>query len=164
MKPLISIIVAAGHGGAIGVGGQLPFHISDDLKHFKQTTLGKPVVMGRKTFESLPGGALPGRRNIVVTRNGEWAASGVETAPSLDEAIALAASASPEEIMIIGGGQIYAQAIPLAGRIYLTEVDADCPGADTFFPTIDSETWQTTDASPIISSPIPHRFLTLDRK
>lgn len=134
---MISIIAAiTADRAAIGRRGDLLFHISADLRHFKQLTSGHTVVMGRKTFESLPKGALPDRRNIVVTRNAAWSAPGVETATSIEEAMDLASqtdSASEPEIFIIGGGQLYAAALPLAGRMDLTIVDEPTPSdADTF--------------------------------
>lgn len=132
---MISIIVAATRDMAIGNGGDMLYHISDDLKRFKSLTMGCPIIMGRKTFESLPKGALPGRRNIVVTRNREYTAPGIETAQSLDDAVKMCGEA--DNIFIIGGGEIYRQALPMAQRIELTLVDAECPWADTRFPYID---------------------------
>ena len=132
---MISIIVAATRDMAIGRGGDLLYHISDDLKRFKSLTMGCPIIMGRKTFESFPKGALPGRRNIVITRNPAYSAPGVEVAPSVSVAIAMCEGA--EHIYIIGGGEIYRQALPLADRLELTLIDAECPDADTRFPHID---------------------------
>ena len=125
MKPRIGVIAIVAHGGAIGRGGDQPFHIKEDFRHFKALTLGKPIVMGRKTFEALPTGTLPGRTNIVVTRNADWSAEGVVTAASLDEAIAKGFEENSEEVMIIGGGEIYRQAMPLATNLYITEVDGE---------------------------------------
>lgn len=159
-----SIIVAIGADGSIGAGGDLAFHIGADMKHFKATTMGKPVIMGRKTFESLPGGALPGRRNIVVTRNASFTAPDIETAPSLEAALNLVRDA--DEAMIIGGAQIYAQALPLADKLYVTRIDARRQDADTFFPAIDKkewiadeEEWQTDP-----KSGLRYRFICLSRK
>lgn len=135
----ITIIAAVANGGAIGRKGDLLFHISADLKRFKSITMGKPVIMGRKTFESFPNGALPGRRNIVITRQRDYSAPGVETAASLDEAMQLVAGV--DEAMIIGGGEIYRQAFPLADELCLTMIDAEVADADTFMPAIDSEAW-----------------------
>lgn len=132
---MIAIIVAVTRDMAIGRGGDLLYHISDDLKRFKSLTMGCPIIMGRKTFESFPKGALPGRRNIVVTRNSDYSAPSVETAPSVGEALAMCADAP--EVYIIGGGEIYRQALPLADRLELTLIDAECPDADTRFPHID---------------------------
>lgn len=162
---IISIVVAVARDGAIGVRGGLPFHIREDLRHFKAVTLGHPVIMGRKTFESLPGGALPGRRNIVITRSPEYTAPDAETASSLQEAMAMAADA--DELMIIGGGEIYRQALPLADRLYLTDIDAPVPDADTFFPEFDRSAWTETDNTPWTPDErnhIPYRFVTLTRR
>lgn len=157
IKPAIIAIVA--RGGAIGRGGDQPFHISADFRRFKQLTLGHPVIMGRKTFEALPKGALPGRRNIVVTRNAGWSAPYVETATSVEAALSLCSPDS--EPFIIGGGEIYRLAMPFAHTLYITEVDADVPDADTFFPAIDSTQWHITENSEWQMSPDnpPFRFL-----
>jgi len=124
------IIVAAARNGTIGANGQLPWHIPADLRRFKALTMGKAMVMGRKTFDSLPG-LLPGRRHIVLTRDSGWSAEGAETAASLEAALALAG----EEAAVIGGAEIIAQALPVVDRIELTEIDADVPG-DTFLPPL----------------------------
>lgn len=163
-RPIISLIAAVGHRGEIGCRGDLAFHIRADLRRFKQLTLGKPVIMGRRTFESLPKGALPQRRNIVVTTRRDYSAPGIETAASLDEAIAMCAGAP--ETMIIGGGQVYAQALPAATRIYLTEVDASLEEADTFFPAIDRSAWTVTAQSEPLddeASGLTYRFTDLQR-
>jgi dihydrofolate reductase len=138
---LISCIAAMAHNNVIGLQNKMPWHLPADLKHFKSITLSKPIIMGRKTFESI-GKPLPGRRNIVVTRNPEWGVDDVDTVTSLDAAIKLAAETTPEhhEIMIIGGGQIYAEAMPLANRLYITEIDI-APEGDAFFPSIDKAIW-----------------------
>lgn len=141
MQHTITIIAAVTRDLAIGHGGDLLYHISDDLRHFKTLTMGHPIVMGRRTFESFPKGALPGRRNIVVSRNSAYTAPGAETVGSLEEALALAATESegidPSEIFVIGGGQIYSQALPLAHRLELTLIDTERPDADTRFPAIE---------------------------
>lgn len=129
----VTIIVAVANDRAIGRGGDMIAHISADLKRFRQLTMGHALVMGRKTFESLPGGALPGRRNIVITRNSGYTAPDIETVSSLAEALK-AAEARGEDVMIIGGGEIYRQAMPLAQRLEITEIDTSAPDADTFFP------------------------------
>ncbi|MDE5811425.1 MAG: dihydrofolate reductase [Muribaculaceae bacterium] len=162
------MILAMGRDHAIGHQGNLLCHLSADLRRFKQLTLGHAIIMGRKTFDSLPKGALPGRRNIVVTRNSAWSAPGVETASSLDEAIALA-STTDSTPYIIGGGQIYRQALPLVSLIELTLIDADFPDADTRLPELTLTDWQITETTlpaetPVSSSPAPEppfRFLTL---
>ncbi|WP_346837763.1 dihydrofolate reductase [Microbulbifer sp. SAOS-129_SWC] len=141
----IALIAAVARNGAIGRDNGLPWRISGDLKFFKRTTLGKPVLMGRHTFESI-GRPLPGRENIVITRNPHWRADGVTCASSLEAAVEMArrsaAGTGITEIMVIGGGQIYRQALPLAARLYLTEVDAEVEG-DAFFPALD-ENWSET--------------------
>ncbi|MCM1292012.1 MAG: dihydrofolate reductase [Bacteroides sp.] len=162
----VSIIAIVARNGAIGVGGDQPFHISADFKRFKTLTMGKPIVMGRRTFEALPGGALPGRRNIVVTRSADWHAEGVETAPSIETALAMARDGGTEEAMIIGGGMVYAQAMPLADRLLITEVDAMVDDADTFFPDIDPALWKLIEASDYAVDPrsgAPYRFLEFRR-
>lgn len=134
---MISIIVAIASNGVIGGGGDLLWHISEDLRRFKQITSGHPVIMGRKTFDSI-GRPLPNRQNIVITRNSEWSVDGCLRAGSLQEAISLCDSS--QEVFIIGGGEIYRQAISLADKLYITYVDTSYEG-DTFFPTIGEE-WQ----------------------
>ena len=138
MNQKITIIAALASDGAIGRGGRLLFRISEDMRRFR--LVSKPLVMGRRTFESLPG-ALPGRRNIVVTRNTGYAPAGAETAPSLEAAIAMCADAG--EVMVIGGGQIYAECMHMATNLELTLVDGSVPDADTFFPAVDPALWQT---------------------
>ncbi len=131
-NPKISIVVAVtSKDAAIGNGGKLLFHISDDLKRFKALTKGHPVIMGRKTFESI-GRPLPDRTNFVITRNPDFKADGVIIAHSLEDAIKKAAELD-SEVFIIGGGEIYAQALPFADKLYLTIVDSDAQG-DVFFP------------------------------
>lgn len=161
--PHLSIIVAVDREGGIGRAGDLLYHISADLRRFKQLTMGHPVIMGRRTFESLPKGALPGRRNIVISRNAAYTAPGIEVAGSLGEALAMTAGAG--EAFVIGGASIYAEAMPVAARIYLTEVDAAAE-ADTYFPPIGNE-WHRTDESATETDPrsgISYRFVTLSRE
>ena len=136
----LALIAARARNGVIGLDNRMPWHLPEDLAYFKRVTLGKPVVMGRKTFESI-GRPLPGRLNIVVTRNPDWQAAGVQVAHSLDAALALAAAAAPEEIMLIGGAELYRQALPQADVLYLTEIDAEFAG-DTFFPEVDLARWR----------------------
>lgn len=140
---MIHIIAAIDRKGAIGKKGDLLFHLRDDLRRFKAITMGNTLVMGRRTFESLPGGALPGRRNIVITRSADFSAPGVDVAKSPEEAIAMAAS-GPGDIFVIGGGQIYAATLPLADVLDLTVVDREDPEADTFFPVIDLDAYLLT--------------------
>ena len=139
---MISLIVAASANNVIGVAGELPWHLSDDLKRFKALTMGKPIVMGRKTYESI-GRALPGRQNIVITTQSEYSAPGCDVVASLGGAIA--AVTESDEIMVIGGGEIYQLFMPIAQRIYMTRVATDVQG-DTFFPEIDPAIWRETAA------------------
>lgn len=142
----IALVVAVAENGVIGAGGALPWRIADDLAFFKRVTLGKPVIMGRKTCQSI-GKPLPGRLNIVVTRDRNYAPQGVETAPSLGAALARAQAAAialgASEIAVIGGAEIYAAALPLADRIYFTRVHAS-PTGDTFFPHLPEAEWRAT--------------------
>jgi dihydrofolate reductase len=135
---MVSIIVAVARNGIIGAGGQMPWHISEDLRMFRRVTTGHPVVMGRRTFESL-GRPLPARTNVVVTRNRDWTAEGVAVAGSLAEAFAMFPPG--EEVFVIGGGEIYAAALPLADRVYLTRVDFEYQG-DVRFPEWDETVWR----------------------
>ena len=135
----IAIVVAISRKCVIGRDGGLPWHISSDLQRFKAITMGKPIIMGRKTWESLPRKPLPGRQNIVITRQKNFVADGALVAGDLNAAIALAGGA--DEICIIGGGDIYRQALPLTDRLYLTEVDMDVEG-DTRFPDFDPNEWR----------------------
>lgn len=139
----ISLIAAVGRNLVIGSAGELPWHLPEDLKHFKATTLGHPMVMGRKTFDSI-GRVLPGRRTIVVTRNLQWSHAGVEVAHSFAEALALAGPA--DEVFVVGGGQVYAEALPFAHRLILTEVD-DSPEGDARFPAFDRDEWREVERS-----------------
>ena len=135
----VTMIVAVGRNGVIGDGAAMPWHLSEDLKYFKRTTMGHPMVMGRRTFDSM--GVLPGRRSIVVTRQEDWSHPGVETAHSLDEALALAGPA--DEVFVVGGGEVYRLAMPFASRLLVTEVDQSPEGAVTF-PEIDATEWVET--------------------
>jgi dihydrofolate reductase len=135
---IVSIIAAVGRNGAIGADGGLPWRLSSDLKRFRALTMGKPLVMGRKTFESI-GRPLPGREIIVVTRDPGWTQEGARIAPGLDEALALAGDAP--EVMIGGGGEIYRLAWARADRLYLTRVDV-APDADVLFPAVDAAQWR----------------------
>lgn len=135
----ISFVVAAADNNAIGKDGKLPWHLPNDMKHFKNITWGMPIVMGRKTFESL-GKALPGRKNIVISRQPGWNADGVVTVKNIDDAMFVARETDAKEVMVIGGGEIYKTFFEKARRIYLTRVEAE-PDADTFFPTIHPNEW-----------------------
>ena len=158
-KPPITIVVARARNGVIGRGGKLPWHISADLKRFKALTLGSAMVMGRKTFESLPG-LLPGRRHIVLTRDSEWQAEGAEVAQGVEEALQLAGS---EPVSVIGGADIFALFLPLAERIELTEVLEDVEG-DTFIadPRQSGE-WRETWSEDHSDAQPRFRFVTLKR-
>lgn len=160
---MLSLVVAVGEHNEIGKDGRMPWHLPVDLKRFKALTLGKPVIMGRKTFEAI-GKPLPERRNIVVTRNPAWHAPGCETAASLTDALVLAAGA--REIMLIGGGELYREALPRAQRIYLTRVYARFE-ADTFFPALDQAEWRETARAEHVAdarNPFACSFITLERR
>ncbi len=160
------LVVARARNGVIGNAGALPWHIPADLKRFKAITVGKPVIMGRKTFESI-GKPLPGRHNIVLTRDADWQAPGVTVAPNLAEAIA-AAGLDPrtraDAIMVIGGAQIYAEALPSATRIELTEIDA-APAGDTILPAFDPARWREIrrESHPAVGETPGYSFVTLVR-
>lgn len=134
---MISLVVAASENNVIGAQGELPWRLSGDLKRFKALTMGKPIVMGRKTYESI-GRPLPGRQNIVISRQTDFKADGCDVVPSIDAAIAAAGDA--EEIMIIGGSYIYQEFLPRAGRIYLTSVQASVAG-DVHLPELAADEW-----------------------
>jgi dihydrofolate reductase len=135
----IDLVAALDRHGAIGKGNALPWHLPDDLRRFKALTLGKPVLMGRKTAESL-GRALPGRRNLVLTRSGRAPFAGMDAVASLDEALAIAGDG---DLMAIGGGDVFALTLPLATRMHLTHVHTIVEGADAFFPAFDASHWRT---------------------
>ena len=161
----LSAIVVVANDGAIGRDGDLLCHLPADLKHFKQLTMGHSVVMGRRTFDSLPKGALPGRQNIVVTRNPHFEAPNVTVAHNIDEA--LAAVELPGEVFVMGGAQIYAATIDRVTTLHLTRVHTSFPDADTFFPDIVPEEWQVVDAEPHQAderNPYDYTFVTLRRK
>lgn len=139
----ISIIVASAENGAIGKDNQLLWRLPDDLKRFKQLTLGHPMIMGRKTFESI-GKPLPGRTSIVVTRNADFAVEGVIVAHSLEDALLLAAEKDDEEIFIVGGGELYRQSQEIATRLYLTKVHTTIEG-DTYFEINEPDSWIETE-------------------
>ncbi len=139
---MISLIVAAAENNAIGKDNQLLWHLPNDLKFFKNTTWGMPVIMGRKTFEAV-NKPLPGRFNIVITRQADWKGEGTISATDLNEALQKAKETNCNEIFVIGGGEIYKQSIEIADKIYITRVHATLDG-DTFFPAIDETKWQQT--------------------
>ena len=155
-------VVAMSPRGAIGREGDLPWHLPEDLKHFKELTMGHPVIMGRKTWESLPRRPLPGRRNIVISRNPDYPAEGAEVFESLEAAV----EACREIPFVIGGEMIYRLSIPLLTRIYITEVEKEVEDADAFFPTLNEEEWEISDKGDILTSSkgTRYRFLTKLRK
>jgi dihydrofolate reductase len=141
-RGLVSLIVATSLNNAIGKANAMLWHLPEDFNFFKNTTWGMPIIMGRKTFESI-GKPLPGRTNIIITSNTNWHAEGTIRAMSLDEAIQFAKQTNAKEIFITGGGEIYKQAMPLANKIYRTLVHTEIDG-DTFFPAIDETIWEKT--------------------
>lgn len=141
-KPVISIIAAVARNGVIGRDNDLPWHLPADLAFFKKTTNGHPIILGRKNYESI-GRPLPNRTNIVVSRDVSYTVDGCLVAHSLEDAISLASKQEQDEIFIIGGAQIYAQALPLTTRMYLTQVHTDAAG-DVFFPEFDNNDWTET--------------------
>ena len=158
---MIQLVVARARNGVIGRDGRLPWHLPADLARFKRLTLGTVMIMGRKTFESLPG-LLPKRRHIVITRSPEWSARGAEIVHSLPEAFAMAA---PDDVSVIGGAEIFALAQHFADRIELTEVLADVDG-DTVMPDPrESGAWRETfrEEHDAVDGHLPHAFVTLER-
>lgn len=151
----------------IGRAGTMPWHLPADLRYFKAVTMGKPLIMGRKTFQSI-GRPLPGRTNIVITRQADFTAEGVRISSDWDSAVKLAEEVarrdSVDEIMVIGGGEIYALALPRADRIYLTEIKTD-PAGDTVFPEIDGEVWreQKRDRYPADAGAPAYELVVLER-
>lgn len=159
---MVSLIAALAKGGVIGQNGRVPWRLPADLHYFKQMTMGKPMIMGRKTYQSI-GWPLPGRDNIILTRDPIFQATGCQVVHTIAEA--LAAAGSGREIMVIGGGEIYAAFFPLAKRLYLTLVEATVEG-DTFFPPYPAGEWQTVSDLPHPADekqPYPFRFVTLER-
>jgi dihydrofolate reductase len=155
-EPHIALIAAVACNGVIGRDNRLIWRISSDLRRFKALTMGKPLVMGRKTFESLPPGGLPGRTLIVVTRDAKFGALGAILTYSVDEALAVAeqeaARLGVDEIMVIGGGEIYRQTLAKADRLYITEVDV-APEGDALFPAIDENQWRAVRREAGLRSP-----------
>jgi dihydrofolate reductase len=158
----ISLIVAMSTNRVIGRAGELPWRLSADLRRFKRLTMGHAIIMGRRTFESI-GRALPGRRSIVVSRQRGFSADGVQVATSPEEALRMVGEDS--EVFFIGGAEIYRQALPLAGRLYLTRVNANVPG-DTYFPPLDLSNWRLVEASHHAAddkNEFDHSFLVFER-
>ena len=160
---MISLIAAMGKNRVMGHGGKIPWHLSADLKHFKEITTGHPVIMGRKTYESI-GRALPGRTNIVLSRNPEFAPADVVLVPSLQEAFKLTEGAG--EVFVIGGQSLYEQTLPAAGENYLTFVDAEAEG-DAFFPKFDEDEFRLTHSERHTKdekNPFGYTYLIYERK
>jgi dihydrofolate reductase len=159
---MISLLLARADNGVIGDNNTIPWRIPEDMRHFKDLTMGKPVLMGRKTWESLPRKPLAGRTNIVITRDKKFAATGATIAHDLDEAIAAAGNA--EEIMIIGGAEIYLAALPRADRIYLTEVHTDAEG-DVSMAEFDRDVWvESAREEHVTSMNLAYSYVTLERR
>jgi dihydrofolate reductase len=160
----ISIIVAIAENNAIGKDNQLLWHLSDDLKRFKRLTTGHTVIMGRNTYLSLPNGALPNRRNIVISDQPDESFEGCEMAHSIDEALQLAGDS--DECFVMGGGMVYQQMMPVAGRLYLTKVHQSFD-ADTFFPEIDFSEWEELESELVEAggkNEFPHTFVMYNRR
>ena len=160
-QPAISMIVARSRNHVIGRDNQMPWKISADLQFFKRVTMGHPVIMGRKTWESI-GRPLPGRRNIVVSRNADYEATGGELVGSLEEA--LKSLSEFERVFVIGGEQLFTQAFPKADRLYITEIDLDIDGGDSFFEVPNASDWQEVERTPGSEGDISFSFITLERK
>jgi len=160
-QPAISMIVARSRNHVIGRDNQMPWKISADLQFFKRVTMGHPVIMGRKTWESI-GRPLPGRRNIVVSRNADYNATGGELVGSLDEA--LNSLSEFARVFVIGGEQLFTQAFPKADRLYITEIDMDVEDGDTFFTVPNESDWKEVERTPGSEGDITFSFITLERK
>lgn len=158
----VNLIVAIGKDGAIGKKGDLIWKISEDLKRFKALTTGHPVIMGRKTWESLPKRPLPHRKNIILTHNNDYSAEGAEIVHSVGDAIKLTEGENP---FIIGGAEVYKAFLPYTSHLYLTEVDAVCPQADAFLNINTSKFWRLIEESPKMSTPagFSFRYLTYEK-
>src|SRR3989344_264485 len=164
-KPRVSIVVAIGKNRAIGKDGKLPWHIPEDLKHFKTLTMGHPVILGRKTFDSIiaaRGEPLPGRTNIVITRDADWQYEGVVVVHSLEEGLAKARQLDAEEIFVGGGTQVYEQALPFVDRLYLTLIDAT-PEGDTFFPPYEKTFTKSGSEEKREYQGLHYRWVTLEK-
>ena len=161
--PLV-LVLAKADNGVIGASGAIPWRIADDVKRFKALTVGKPIVMGRKTWDSFPKKPLPGRTNIVITRDRSWRAAGALVANSFDEALAFAEREDPSEIAIVGGAEVYNAALPLAARIELTEVHTNAKG-DTSLSPFDMNVWrESARTEHATSDGLRYSYVTLSRK
>lgn len=151
MTHIISLIVATAHNNVVGLNNRMPWHLPADLQYFKATTMGKPLILGRKTWDSIGGKPLPGRPHFVVSRQAGLQLTGATVVPSLADALTAASqwlaehAPTEKEIMVIGGGEIYRQALPSAHRVYRTLIDLTVQG-DTFFPALDEAEWQVVSA------------------
>ena len=161
----INLILARAANGVIGLDGTMPWHLPEDMAHFKQQTAGAPVIMGRKTWDSLPPRfrPLPGRRNIVVTRQPDWHAEGAQRAASLQEALHACEHDRSPEAWVIGGAQIYAEAEPLAQRAIVTEIERDYAG-DAWAPTFGADWHETARESHVSAGGLPFSFVTFERR
>lgn len=160
MTPRIYLVVAVAANGVIGAQGKLPWHLPEDLRRFRQVTLGHPVVMGRKTWESI-GKPLAGRDNIVISRRAGYRAQGAAVAASLDEALALCKGKDP--VFVIGGAEVFRDALALACGLLITEIHRDYPG-DTYWPQMDRNAWHETEREPhVAASGIPFDFVRYER-
>ena len=166
MKKRVSLIAAMAANRSIGIDGRLPWHLPADLKRFKALTMSHTMIMGRRTYDSISGGPLPGRTNVVITRQESYAPEGVTVVHSLEDAVRIAARAGDDEAFILGGAEIYAQAMHRADRMYLTRVHAEVEG-DTWFPDFDDVSeWRLTDAEHFDAdekNEHPFSFLTYER-
>jgi len=160
-QPAISMIVARSRNHVIGRDNQMPWKISADLQFFKRVTMGYPVIMGRKTWESI-GRPLPGRRNIVVSRNASYELAGAELASSLDEALNRLSEAP--RVFVIGGEQLFMQAFDRADKLFITEIEMDVDGGDTFFEVPKESDWKEVERTPGSENGIDFHFVTLERK
>ena len=160
---VIALVVARAANGVIGSNGVVPWRIAADMQHFRRVTMGKPCIMGRKTWDSLPKKPLPGRTNIVITRDRALQAEGAVVVSSFEEALGRAEAEASEEIAVIGGAEIYRLALPYAGRVYLTEVHAELEG-DTSITPFDPAEWKEIAREDHVPDDIPFSFVTLARQ
>jgi dihydrofolate reductase len=164
VTPKLSLIVAASENGVIGRDGTLPWRIPEDMKRFKTLTMGKPLIMGRKTWDSLPKKPLPGRTNIVITRDRALSAPGAVIVHSFADALARARAEHPDEIMVIGGEAIFAESLPSANFVYLTQVHADIAG-DARMPPLDPAHWfEAEREGPFPAGDVTYSFIGLERR
>lgn len=156
----ISMIAAIGKNNELGKNNDLIWHFKEDMKFFKETTMGSTVLMGRKTFESLPK-ALPNRRNVVISRNPDYIAEGAEVVSSVEEALALTEN---DDVFVIGGGLIYTLLLPYSTKLYITEIDASCDDADTYFPCFDKSEYETEQLTDFTVDGISFKHILYTKK